>query len=188
VKTSTFTIVRNEDATLLVFDAVEVCGVNPTCTVTAHPVEDGATVADHVQRNPLSVTMRGWLSETPFVGSAAEVDYERVQKAIEWLTACVGKTLFLVTRYGVLTSMVLVRWPYEVGQLRGLRFDLEFAEVVMAEAAEVTIPASKTKASGMASKRDAGEQGKSKDDPGGDKATEKDVSTLSSMLQGWGVL
>src|SRR5574342_5520 len=39
--------------------------------VTAHPVEDGADITDHVRLTPISVTLEGIVSDTP-IGRLAE--------------------------------------------------------------------------------------------------------------------
>lgn len=159
-----FVLYRQSDGEWFQFDNCYEEQHAPTMTATVHPIESGAPVTDHVQRNPDRVDLRVEVTESPFASDVRGTisGHERIQAAIRFLEACVGEALtFDVTRTEARYDMVLIGFPHPVNVVRRVIFGLSFQSVRFAEAANVTIPAAQpvaAVATGAADTYHAGQQ------------------------------
>jgi hypothetical protein len=137
------TIIR-EDGETLTFDATPRLVFSPSVSVTDHPIEDGSVISDHAQAQPLLITISGLVSESPLaVGTTTSGGLARVQAAIEFLRACEGVLVSVVSdRLGTFENCLITRYPHEVTPKRSLTFDVELKQVRIAEAGLVEIPTS----------------------------------------------
>jgi hypothetical protein len=118
----------------------EVLGVdhNNEAIVSAHPVEVGAEVTDHIQVLPVAFTVEVFVTESPTlipaVGSAVEA-------AILFLEQAQGKLLTVVLDgEGTWQSMALTRWPHRRTALLGRPLTLSFRQIRIAQGVSVVIP------------------------------------------------
>jgi hypothetical protein len=132
------TIVVPELAGLL--HRFEVLGVDhsPESIVSAHPVEIGADVSDHIQQLPIAFSVDVFVTESPTlipaVGSAVEA-------AVLFLEQAQGKLLTVtIDGEGTWQSMALVRWPHRRTALLGRPLTLSFREIRVALGVSVVIP------------------------------------------------
>lgn len=107
-------------------------------TVTDHPLEDGTTISDHIEVMPDRITIEGVVSETTIGGDGTD----SVRWALDFLNEAGrgAELLELETRYGVFEPLVLLEWPYDETQLRGLTFQLVLREVQIANVETVRLP------------------------------------------------
>jgi hypothetical protein len=118
----------------------EVLGVdhNNEAIVSAHPVEVGAEVSDHIQVLPVAFTVEVFVTESPTlipaVGSAVEA-------AILFLEQAQGKLLTVaLDGEGTWSSMALTRWPHRRTALLGRPLTLSFRQIRIAQGVSVVIP------------------------------------------------
>lgn len=127
--------------------------------VTAHPVEGGQNISDHVQNKPRTVRMGVEHSATPLVQAATP---NRVSAAHETLLEIhrAREAVRVVTTLEDYGSLVLTRYSVQRDSRTGqaLRASLEWQEVTIVNPETVAIPASILKEPQRAS-------GKSKDRP-----------------------
>lgn len=110
--------------------------------VTDHPVEDGGSVSDHAQRQPLLVTLTGTITETPMAPVAVpDAGPQRVDKAKGFLFDHLGELVDLVSdRFGVVAYMAIQHMAFPVDNVRRLEVTLQLKQVRRAEAAVVVLP------------------------------------------------
>lgn len=191
-----------------VFDNTETLGRGMTNIVTAHPVERGADVADHVQRGQLRRSYGTLMTDTPredspVVGSGPE----RIDRCAEFLERCAGELLTLThSLQGTQTNMLLASFSGDRGGVLEERFALEFTRLEYAEVTSVRVPPSApirntTAASSLPDGQDLGAQattttagvaGAGGSATGGASsaanADARDRSYLLQLLQGGGIL
>lgn len=81
-----------------------------TCDLTENPVEDGATITDHVQMKPAELTIDGVISNTPI--SFAVLD--NIRGLIDTVTSILGKTSRSIEAYNELLRLQKSRVPFKV--------------------------------------------------------------------------
>jgi hypothetical protein len=158
-----FIVYRQSDGSWFAFDnCIEEQHV-PTATATVHPIEDGAAVTDHVQRQQDRIAVRALVTESPRSITGDEITGpERIRAAIAFLESCFGEPLALgLTRTSTINDALLIAAPYTIDGQRRVVFDLTFQVATFAEATSVKIPAAKPVAPvavGAADELDAGQQ------------------------------
>ena len=81
-----------------------------TCDLTENPVEDGATITDHVRFKPVELTIDGVISNTPI--SFALIN--NITGAVDTVTSIFGQTNRSVEAYNNLLALQKSREPFEV--------------------------------------------------------------------------
>ena len=112
-------------------------------TITEHPIEDGATISDHSQYEPLQITMDLGVTETPGEALDLPVGQERIDRAREFLQAAgrAGDPLTVtIPRMGVFEQMVLESWPNTIDSRKSSRFEVVIKQIEIAEAQIVRVP------------------------------------------------
>ena len=168
------TIIR-PNGSRLTLDAVIREDYRPGAVVTDHPVEAGSVVSDHVQRLPLSLSVEGLITESPYATSEiADPDDvlitsgpQRLRQALAFLDAAIGERLEVVSvRLGVFPDMALLAYPHAIDNRRRLPLSLEFRRIRMARAQGVQIAPTATRPevqAGAPDEQDVGEQGTTTD-------------------------
>lgn len=183
------TLVRQEDGSTLALDAVVTVQFTFSVEVTDHPIEDGSVVSDHAIKQPVLITVDGVVTETPIDADADTSGIQRVQAALDWLDASVGKLIDVVTdRLGTYTDCLLTGWPTSIDGVRRLRIPIALKQVRIATAGSVTITVEATAggdAENAADEVDVGEQGTT--DTAEEPAQEEDDrSTLATLIDAMG--
>lgn len=182
------------DGRSLTFDGVASISFSTSNRVTDHPVENGATISDHIQPLPDEVTVVGLVSESPLSWQSARGGEAHVAAAIRFLQESRRELLTLSgPRIGTLSNLALTRFPYEVTAMRGLSLQVGLRRVTVAEAGSVVIsvsdPVNTESADGtgtdyanaFADEVDVGSQATT--EVGDDEAAQ--VGEDTSILQGW---
>lgn len=157
------------DGTFLRFDGTATVRVVSASSVTRHPTERGVIVTDHVQREPLTVSIVATVTESPMAeqvetsGATAGLSGEaRPRAAIDWLLTHRGQRLTLVSDgLDDQDNLVLVRVPNEVTVSRQRILSLELVQILVATVEFVTIAPEQPPAAtahAVASPVDLGEQ------------------------------
>jgi hypothetical protein len=170
------TYILRSDAQFLQFDATSRVGFGHSAAVTAHPIEDGSEVSDHVQRLPSVITVDGIVSASQREGNVGADDPAREQTAKAFLEGCWGQQVIIVTqRFGAFAGYTLRRWTDFIDVVKRTAFSLEFVKIETATTTTVVIESSTPQvASGFTEAADVGEQ----------STTSTDTSTLYSMFGG----
>jgi hypothetical protein len=177
------------DGSVLAFDVVESEQFSTSVVVTAHPIEDGADVADHAQPQPPRIFVTGVVSESPWsaqpgVGvstvTGSTSGLSRVLKAIDFLRALEGQLFDYVSEArGTFTNCVLENVAEtRAGRAAG-RFDLAIRQLRVATSAAVVIPPDQTSSPSAADEQDTGTQPTATVP---ETAAESDVSALKTIL------
>ena len=157
------------DGTFLRFDGTATVRVVASDSVTRHPTERGVIITDHVQREPLTVSIVATVTESPMAeqaetsGATAGLSGEaRPRAAIDWLMTHRGQRLTLVSDgLDDQDNLVLVRVPNEVTVSRQRILSLELVQILVATVEFVTIAPEQPPAAtahAVASPVDLGEQ------------------------------
>ncbi len=177
-------------------DAVVRFSAPRTLSVTTHPVEEGVTVADHVQRQPTRISIECVLTENPVGVGGATGGRVHVKELLDWLreTAELDNPLVdvVTVRDGVYTDFAIVSIPADFDNVSRVRFTLELQEIRVATATTVLISvedvddyeaedADTATASGAPDEVDVGEQATTSTDTD-PEAEEADKSALASLL------
>lgn len=191
-----------------VFDNTVTLGRSMTNVVTAHQVERGADVSDHVQSGQLRRSYGTLMTDTPREDAQVPgTGPERLDRCAAFLERCAGKTLTLThPLHGTLTNMLLGSFNGDRGATLDERFALEFTRLEFAEVTSVRVPPSApirntTAASSLPDGQDLGAQattttagvaGAGGSATGGAStaanADARDRSYLLQLLQGGGLL
>jgi hypothetical protein len=190
------TSIVREDGTTLTFDAVPRLGFSPSVNVTDHPIEDGSVISDHAQAQPLLISITGLVSESPFTSTSSTGGAARVLAAIDFLKACEGQLVSVVSdRLGTFENCLVTRYPYDLTVKRSLVFEVELKQVRIATAGSVTLPvgtASEEVEDSAASEVDVGQQATTTtaSDTNGEGAAkeEADKSTLLELAEALGAV
>ncbi len=181
------------------FDSVMTLGRGMTMIVTAHPVERGVDVSDHVQAGQLRRSYAAMMTETPMGSSTVPgVGAERLDACIDFLQRCVGKTLTLThPLQATQTNMLLASFSADRRAQRSEDLALEFVRLEYAEVTSVRVPPSaprrdSTAASSLPDNQDLGNQattttagvaGASGNAAGASSAANADARDRSLLLQ-----
>ena len=160
-------------------------------SVTDHPVETGANVADHAQRLPKKLAFKGLVTESPFDYQSTTGGVDRVAKALEWLDSIAGTLVTVVTEvFGTFENMAITRYPTSRSSIKALEFDIEFKQVNLATAGLVDIPAeapsTDSAAAGLPDEQDVGEQPTTTEAADTAQAT-SDQSALLALTEALGI-
>ncbi|MDD1876039.1 hypothetical protein M1K49_06665 [Klebsiella pneumoniae] len=135
------------------FDSVPQIGVKRKADVSSYAIESGSEVSDHIQIKNDTITLSGWITESPLelrgdIISSSGANGTRVKQAIDWLNTTfeARQTISLVTRDAVLESVVLTGVSYDYDDaLDAMKFDLSFEKIRLVSSKEVDVIATKTK-------------------------------------------
>ena len=156
-----------------------------TVSITDHPIESGAIVSDHAQRQPSLITLTATISESPWSDKTNGVLVQRRADFLLFLEAAVGESLVLSTeQYGTFHGYMLADWRHGLDGTNSAKVNVTLKQVKIAEAGYVTIPVSAPKSSasaGFASGQSVGEQATTTASGAGVTA---DSSALYSMFYG----
>lgn len=131
------TLIR-ADGRELTFDATIVVSYQKQNVITEHPIEDGAVVSDHVQKQPDTVNLTGIVSDSP-LGATGEYN---VENAVRFLNEVgeAGELLELDSRLGLSGNWALEAWPHDVTAIRALTFEITLKQVRIATTETVILP------------------------------------------------
>ncbi len=141
-----------QEYSALSFDSVPQIGVKRKADVSSYAIESGSEVSDHIQIKNDTITLSGWITESPIelrgdiISSAG--NGTRVKQAIDWLNTTfeTRQTISLVTRDAVLENVVLTGISYDYDDaLDAMKFDLSFERIRLVSSKEVDVIATKTK-------------------------------------------
>lgn len=181
-----------DDGTFLRFDGAATVRVTASDSVTRHPTERGVTITDHVQREPLTVSIVATVTESPLQeqlensGATAGLSGEaRPRAALDWLETHRGQRLTLSSDgLDDLDDLVLLRVPNEVTASRQRILSLELVQILVASVELVAIAPEQPPAAtahAYADSVDLGEQATVSGDE--DPAQQaRDVSAASLLL------
>lgn len=142
-----------QEYSALSFDSVPQIGVKRKADVSSYAIESGSEVSDHIQIKNDTITLSGWITESPIelrgdIISSSGANGTRVRQAIDWLNTTfeARQTISLVTRDAVLENVVLTGVSYNYDDaLDAMQFDLSFEKIRLVSSKEVDIIATKTK-------------------------------------------
>lgn len=142
-----------QEYSALSFDSVPQIGVKRKADVSSYAIESGSEVSDHIQIKNDTITLSGWITESPIelrgdIISSSGANGTRVRQAIDWLNATfiARQTISLVTRDAVLENVVLTGVSYDYDDaLDAMKFDLTFERIRLVSSKEVDVIATKTK-------------------------------------------
>lgn len=142
-----------QEYSALSFDSVPQIGIKRKADVSSYAIESGSEVSDHIQIKNDTITLSGWITESPLelrgdIISSAGANGTRVKQAIDWLNTTfeTRQTISLVTRDTVLENVVLTGISYDYDDaLDAMKFDLSFERIRLVSSKEVDVIATKTK-------------------------------------------
>ena len=154
-------VTRRASAETYALDGVTSVRTDAAWVLTEYPVGDA--ISDHSQRRPQRYTLDVILTETPPDGT--EADPQRVQDAIDWLTASAGQLLDVEVAGDrePIRSVMIEGLPRRYGIERNLTIAFALREVQIVSTQSTTLPGVPTTArpnakSGRAQESDDGEQ------------------------------
>lgn len=142
-----------QEYSALSFDSVPQIGVKRKADVSSYAIESGSEVSDHIQIKNDTITLSGWITESPLelrgdIISSSGANGTRVKQAIDWLNTTfeARQTISLITRDTVLENVVLTGVSYDYDDaLDAMKFDLSFERIRLVSSKEVDVIATKTK-------------------------------------------
>ncbi|EEZ5359951.1 hypothetical protein DDM49_004866 [Escherichia coli] len=142
-----------ENYMALAFDSVDDVNVRRSADVTSYPVENGATVSDHVQIKNNKFSLKGRITETPIKSDpgllkSAGVNGNRRSLAIDYLNQIMDsrQPFLLVTENKTFENVVLTGIEYTEAS-ESLVFDLSFEQIRLVSYGTVNTVAIKTQPS-----------------------------------------
>ena len=179
-------VTRTQSGEAYSLDGVTSVRADASYLLTEFPVGDA--IADHSQRRPVRYTLDVVLTETPPDGSGT--DPQRVQDALDWLTASAGQLLDVdvATDREPIRSVMIEGLPRQYATERGLRVSMALREVQIVSTQSTTLPGIPTTpkasaASGRAQEADDGEQAPTEER---NSSTLADAADLVGSLFGGG--
>ena len=181
-------LTRDSDGESIVLDVVTSFVVSPSATVSRHPIEEGADIADHRHVEQVQVDLVCRITPSPLsTAEGNETGAARLQKVWDFLNTA-GRisrqdrgTVTLSSdseKIDTWENLVLLRWPRSVGMLSGVQFQLMFRQLAFATIERVKAPDRAITSSG--SVKDKGENGT---DPPSD-ADNSDLFTFGLSVLG----
>lgn len=142
-----------QEYSALSFDSVPQIGIKRKADVSSYAVEKSSDVSDHIQIKNDTITLLGWITESPLdlrgdIISSSGANGTRVKQAIDWLNTTfeARQTISLITRDAVLENVVLTGVSYDYDDaLDAMKFDLSFERIRLVSSKEVDVIATKTK-------------------------------------------
>jgi len=122
---------------ILTFDNVDSVRVSPRISVTSHPVEFGAAVSDHAQVEPITITIRGRITETPLLVPIPTA----VELALGFFERNEGQLVTVNTSRGVFADMMITSYDWGIDGRKEIVFDVALKKIRIALAVSVPIPA-----------------------------------------------
>lgn len=178
-------LVRQRDLSTWEADAMVEVPLNWTFRVTDHPIEDGATVSDHVQELPSTITLACVITENP--SEPTQGGPVRLRNQLQWLldTASAGDLVNVVTRrLGTLRNYAITRIPTQLDKTARLEFRIDLRRITIAQSVEVFIDVENIAAeleAGAPDNQDVGEQATTSTDTD-PEAEDSDQSYLAGLL------
>lgn len=174
-------------------DVVVKFSVPRTLSVTTHPVEKGVSISDHVQRQPITMTIECVLTENVPKVAGAVGGRTHVKEQLDWLRETAESDNPLVDvvtlRDGVYTGLAISSIPSEFDRVSRVQFTLELKEIRVATATTILISVEDideedtATASSAPDEVDVGEQATTSTEVD-EEAEEADQSALYSLLYG----
>ena len=182
-------LVRQVDRAVWEADAVLKIDLDPRYTTTNHPIEDGATVTDHVQTNPEVVVITCVVTENPPAPAVGGPVHLREQVQFLRDTAEAGQLVDIVTRrLGTFKNFLITSVPHVLDGVARLEFPLELKQVKIAFSTTVFIDVEDLAADvvdGAPDNVDLGEQATTSTDTD-EEAEDADQSILAGLLDSLG--
>ena len=131
----------------LFFDAIMTTETEETLTITSHPVQNGANIADHAYREPTRITMEIFMSDVMqarYPGQFNEFLGKSVSAYRRLLDLQRARIPFTVqTRLGSYQNMLIenITAPDDVSTKDGLRCTVTMREVLVAKVSTVKVSA-----------------------------------------------
>lgn len=131
----------------LTFDAQTSEDYDDSAQVTDFPLEDGASITDHRQRKPRTLSITGIISESPFEEQGqdlgeADVGGRRGLAALQYFERNEDNLFTWVSsRFGAIPNLALEMYKTEVPKQAATRFSIKLKQVRFAETTIVDIPA-----------------------------------------------
>lgn len=135
-------LVRQADLATWTPDTVVSVSLSPSWSISDHPVEDGVTVSDHIQRQPAAMTITCVVTENPVAVGGVTGGRTHVREKLAWLldTANAGQLVDVVTtRLGTFIGYAIQSAPHTIDNVARLQFDLALREVRVATSNTVQI-------------------------------------------------
>lgn len=139
------TFIRTDTGESLTTDGVLGETYTPSAAVTSHPIEDGTTIADHVQRLPYTLSITALWTTTPAPERAGTLPtgsarLDAVREFIAKLFDTPSPLDIYSARSGVLLNAILVRATTAAPINSGLVITLEFQEIIIVAGSAVALP------------------------------------------------
>lgn len=171
---------QTDDGETLAADGWITGVVDGEATVTDHPVEDGSTISDHVQAQPVQITLEIRQTETPLEGADGPTGEERVQQALRFLEDArqAGELLTVdLPRVGVYENMVVASRSMEIDQRKEGRFEVVLRQIEIAEVSIVSVPIEAVEPPSRAGQQD-------EEDLGRQSTDEQEESSIGAEIEG----
>lgn len=139
----------NTNPVSLLLDTVEATGIDSSSTITTHPTVYGTPVADHMYRNPVTVTLNGTFSLNGKKGIVIEHGHGSLRRVEEMFEELKNKgvdcTITKITtgnndiaHFAIRAHMVLqnIHWAENVNTVD---FNFTFQEVLVADVVEADV-------------------------------------------------
>jgi hypothetical protein len=130
------------------FDGVKAESWEHSATITAHPVEDLGFVTDHRQKTPLRLSVNGVVTATPILLDNGQIQdgRQRLQAAKRFFDLN-QDSIFSYTsvRLGLIGSLLLESYNFEVDKESRIEFVLGFKEVIFGNTELVDLPPIRTR-------------------------------------------
>lgn len=140
----TATLTRQDATTArdtLTIDAVPTYTVDRNANITDHPIESGGSITDHSQRLPITVTLRGLQTETPFLSDVFGTGPDRIADTLAWLDASMGRLLTLaIPDAPTIRNLMIMAAPYTGNVSRSVDLVVTLKQVLIVETQSVAIP------------------------------------------------
>ena len=181
----------NAQVGLVIFDACLSDNHMHQAELTEHPVEDSASISDHIINKPIEIEINGIVSNTPIIlandkiPSPISTDTQEVADRVDAAYAELRKTMSDGILVDVITSlrnypnMAIVSMGVQRDVQNGnvLNVNLSLKQVIIASSEQVDIPQPV-----RASNKQQTDKGKTVKTDANEKQTEKAGSVLSSMF------
>jgi hypothetical protein len=126
-------VIDDETIDVIKLDATITAGLSFPATVTEHPVEDGSLIADHIRNDPETVTITGFVSNTPVAVLGLNADPSRARGAADSLVELREKKelVRITTDVHLFNDMMMTQLdiPRDADSANALRFTAAFTKV-----------------------------------------------------------
>ncbi len=109
-----------------------------TARATAHPVELGVDISDHVEVSQFTFTLHGLVDASPQYNPTSPFI---VQQAQEFFLKAAGKLLTVkIENVGLFSQCVMESWPHTIDQRSSLPVSIRFRQLAIVTPVTVLIP------------------------------------------------